>query len=719
MNKKRLSVVMAGAMLATSVAPVLAAETEVAFNNKATLRADILAKMATKKISNYAIFALTSNDFVGEKIQKEIQANIDGDTFSSAYGFKVTGKDGKVKVPTTYVASDVETKLADANLDAGDKVEVFERNTVSFKGQLLPGDEALEASSFSTEYVANDLKSADFDTSKTLKEISATDGFYNGGSRKNEFLIELNPVTTDGSVVTVKTTKDENVEAGTKYEFTLKEGSTKIDGRLPLDEKGNLLDVTNIKDVQNFKEFAPLTGWDKVDENVDKRVEKLVDTYTIGEEAADDTKETLKVSDLYDGVALTAKGTEILADYNNAKKAALDAGVAEGDLASKAAVRITKDDSAADSGIYRLKVTYYRNANTNTGEEKVITVVSNSESERDALFNLLTADSFKVGIVAGQNRYETAVNVAKQQSLAVAKNGSIVLVNGESLVDGLSAAPLAAEKNAPLLLAGTDKLPTATKEYIESKVYELSASDKKTVTVYLVGGKSVLSNSLVNEIEDMGLKVERVGGANREATSVAVANKLTTKTEAFVVGGNGEADAMSISSVAAKKKAPIIVSKVGGLSTDAVEFLRKESNNITIIGGESVVSKEEEDKINENIPGVKATRIAGKNRIETNNAIIKNYYKAGALEKAQGVVVVKDGIARDKDLVDALSAANYAAANDAAIVLATSKITDSQKSALLEVKNTAGNFDLLAQVGMGAERTVLDSLAKLLGISNF
>ena len=53
---------------------------------------------------------------------------------------------------------------------------------------------------------------------------------------------------------------------------------------------------------------------------------------------------------------------------------------------------------------------------------------------------------FPVQKLAGDNRYETAVKVAKENAdiNTVSQNGNIVLVNGNALVDGL------AGKNTPL-----------------------------------------------------------------------------------------------------------------------------------------------------------------------------------------------------------------------------------------------------------------------------
>ncbi|WP_270839112.1 cell wall-binding repeat-containing protein [Peptacetobacter hiranonis] len=723
MNKKRLSVVMAGAMLATSVAPVLAAETtgtEIAYDQLATFKSDILAKLAEKKISNYAIFAEANNVFVSEEIQKEIAGNATGE-FSSAFGVKITGKDGRVKTDTTYKSAEVKTALAD--LKAGDKVEVYERETTEFKGQLLPGKGIEKSKLVESTYVASDFASGASGQDATTAQIKPA----------NSAIVTSAPTyDTVNNVVTVTTQKHLNPTGTETKTFDFTVGSTRIDGRLPLDAKGNLLDFTKVSDVEAFEKFdSYYTGWEACEEAKDKGA-KVVETYTLGEEKPDETKETLNVDDLYDGLALTARGTEIFADLRNSEKAAVKEGLAE----NAGMVRIGTVSTTATNGIYDFTVTYYKNAEKNI-VEKTITVVSDDSDAINGLQKLLSSNSFKVGVVAGQNRYETAVNVSKQIGInkfadGKAKNdNNIVLVNGESLVDGLAAAPLASTKgcyddsddsvkiSSPLLLTQSDKLPTETKEYIESLIKDLSSADKKNVVVHLVGGSSVLETSLVNELKEMGLTVERHGGDNREETSVAVAkviNPSKTIQRAFVVGANGEADAMSISAVASRTSAitPIIVAKAGGISDAGLDYLEeKEVNDLTIVGGTSVVSETEEAKINKALVTAKAMRIAGKNRIETNNAIIKEYYKGNAA----GVVVVKDGISRKSDLIDALSAANYAAKNTAPIVLATTEVTDAQKNTLLAAKGST-TVTKLAQVGIGAEKTVLETLASLLGVKN-
>ena len=338
---------------------------------------------------------------------------------------------------------------------------------------------------------------------------------------------------------------------------------------------------------------------------------------------------------------------------------------------------------------------------------------------------MLTKKSYTVGIVAGQNRYETAVNVAKEagvkklvSSKKLANKGevaNVVLVNGASLVDGLAAAPLSNVKGysdvaAPLLLTKADSLPKETKDFLNELAEDTAKTDLKEVTINLVGGNSVLSDSLVKELKDMGFSVARFGGDDREETSIKVAKEVGS-TSAFVVGANGEADAMSISAEAFTSKTPIIVSSVHGLTADGLEFLGSQSGNATIIGGEKAITEEEEEKIKEAkedvAGGVK--RIAGANRSETNAKILKEFNS----KLANGTVtLVKDGSNKKDELVDALSAANLGGP----IVLANSKLSDEQMKVLLNGK-PATNARLL-QVGLGLDNSIIKSLSKSLEIVN-
>jgi len=125
---------------------------------------------------------------------------------------------------------------------------------------------------------------------------------------------------------------------------------------------------------------------------------------------------------------------------------------------------------------------------------------------------------------------------------------------------------------------------------------------------------------------EKGIKVDRIHGQNRYETSLNVAKQLNSNSEfAFVVGGNGEVDAMSISAKASELKAPIVVVEKNKLSEEAKDLLK--NKEIYIIGGDSCVSEEvklELDKLDKNNS---SERIAGINRKETNAMVIKEFYK--------------------------------------------------------------------------------------------
>lgn len=319
-------------------------------------------------------------------------------------------------------------------------------------------------------------------------------------------------------------------------------------------------------------------------------------------------------------------------------------------------------------------------------------------------------------VLAGDDRYETAVEVANKTANTkdVAGNGNLVLVNGNALVDGLAASPLASilgktsnVEVAPILLTKTDSLPESTKDYIKEVVSKKSTGKVK---VYIVGGNAVVSEKVEKELKELGVDVVRSGGSNREETSIKVAELISENKKpynTFVVGANGEADAMSIAPVAADREEPIIVSKNGGLSKAGVQKIVDLKANATIVGGTEVVSEATEKALKD--AKISTSRVAGSNRQKTNAAIIDRYAKNG-LNK---IIVSKDGSAKKDELVDALTSTSLAVKEDAPIVLATDKISDEQINAL---KNKADKGVFIYQIGYGVSNNVLETLAAKIGL---
>ncbi|MCI9977278.1 S-layer protein SlpA [Clostridioides difficile] len=398
---------------------------------------------------------------------------------------------------------------------------------------------------------------------------------------------------------------------------------------------------------------------------------------------------------------------------------------------------------------------YNKNETTENGKPAsgntpvILTLKSTSKSNlKTAVEELqkLNASYSNSTNLAGDDRIETAIEISKEyynnygdERDVQSDVNNIVLVGANALVDGLVAAPLAAEKDAPLLLTSKDKLDSSVKSEIK-RVLDLKTSTAVTgKKVYIAGGVNSVSKEVVTELESMGLKVERFSGDDRYATSLAIADEIGLDNDkAYVVGGTGLADAMSIASVASTKMdsngvvssanghaTPIVVvdGKAKKLSDEADSFLG--SANVDIIGGFASVSEDMEESISD-ATGKSVTRVKGDDRQDTNSEVIKEYYgtsseiaKASKTENTlseNGIVnffVAKDGSTKEDQLVDALAAGAVAGYKLAPVILATDSLSSDQSVAISKVVSNEGTKDL-TQVGKGIATSVVNKIKDLL-----
>lgn len=319
-----------------------------------------------------------------------------------------------------------------------------------------------------------------------------------------------------------------------------------------------------------------------------------------------------------------------------------------------------------------------------------------------------TADyTDKIATAAGEDRYETAAELSRKQftkaNFANTVEKAIVLVTGEQdkLVDGLTATPLAASLNidstskkaigAPVLLTGNTKLSQSVVDEID----RLGAQK-----VYIVGG--AISESVEKELENRyGMKVDRVSGDDRYDTALEVADEIYAQrtdnatneafdkfNEVFVVGGKSEADALSAGSIAAKLKAPILLTSEAKLNKDVKYYLEGNKVNSNkaanagskayVVGG-SLSNSAYNDMLDVQGKG-DIERLSGDTRQDTNAAVIEKFFTT---DKVDQVVVAKSD---NKGMVDALGAGLYAGLNNAPVVLATNSLTEDQEDALDNVK---------------------------------
>ena len=285
--------------------------------------------------------------------------------------------------------------------------------------------------------------------------------------------------------------------------------------------------------------------------------------------------------------------------------------------------------------------------------------------------------------VAGEDRYETAVEIAKQQYKDGLK-GTVILATGQNFADALTANGLTNAYQAPILLTKTNSLPESVLSYLKAEI-----KDGNLKNVLVLGKEGAVSSAITGKLRnELRLNVSRVGGENRYETSVMVAelikainggkadgaipfagevkaadpqrNNRDHGNQYFLANGLKFADALIASVPSARYGYPILL-------TDGSNMLRPETkaffdatfkagkiDKVLAIGGDAVIT----NSALAQIPGSITHRLYGKDRYETNMAA-NEYFK-----NATKVYVVTG-----MDYADALVAGHLAAENEAAILM--------------------------------------------------
>lgn len=127
----------------------------------------------------------------------------------------------------------------------------------------------------------------------------------------------------------------------------------------------------------------------------------------------------------------------------------------------------------------------------------------------EAVVDQLKLEGIAATRIAGENRYETATEIAK--IVANEKTSEAFIVSGEGFPDALSISSFASRFESPVLFTKSNFLPDDTKAYLNE------LSPKKA---YVIGGETVIGKKVVSEIPSLDL--ERIGGEDRFDTNFKV-----------------------------------------------------------------------------------------------------------------------------------------------------------------------------------------------------
>ena len=234
------------------------------------------------------------------------------------------------------------------------------------------------------------------------------------------------------------------------------------------------------------------------------------------------------------------------------------------------------------------------------GTNKGIYVVGGESAVSAKVVTTLTGLGYVVTRISGSNRYATAAAVAaKITSLATvgSMNGLVtcVLASGQGYADALSAGPLAHSSIFPILLTEPNTLTAATSAAI-------TATGCKQMMI--VGGESTISAAVATAADALaGVSVIRLSGADRYATSVAIANKAweatTTgglgwaKVEVALARGDSFADGLAASQLAKGTNRPLLLVQADMIPAGVSAALTAKGgtlNKIHIVGGLTAIT---------------------------------------------------------------------------------------------------------------------------------
>ena len=288
--------------------------------------------------------------------------------------------------------------------------------------------------------------------------------------------------------------------------------------------------------------------------------------------------------------------------------------------------------------------------------------------------------------VAGADRAETSVELAER--LAPDGADEVVLAAGDAPAEASVAGPLAAAREAPMLLTGRAELHERVAE-------ALADLDPDRVT--LVGGDELLGSAVRDEVADLlpQADTQRLGTNDPFATAAQIAEEVWAETDAeddaetgarralLAVGEHDDPDRAWPDALAAGWRGaltgePVLLVEHEAALPEATAEALADVREATIVGGTAAVSDAIADQAAEALGDADALdRRAGVDRYATGLALADD--------------VLADGLA-DQDRPWATTGRNYADALGAAPTVA-----DEQGLLLLVDGDAAGSDDAVAE----------------------
>ena len=229
-----------------------------------------------------------------------------------------------------------------------------------------------------------------------------------------------------------------------------------------------------------------------------------------------------------------------------------------------------------------------------------VTLLGGTSAISTGVENDLKARGYTVDRVAGIDRYDTALQVAKAAN-AVTPTGKVngettaFLATGQGFADALAAGPASYEHHLPILLTTSGTLSPSARQGIE---------DLDIQKVVILGGSAAVSSAVETQVKAItGVStVERLGGVDRTATATKVAqwaidNLGFTNTHVNLARGDSFADALAGGPHGGREKAATLLANsptaLDATSNANTTFLSDHASTLEsghIFGGTAAIS---------------------------------------------------------------------------------------------------------------------------------
>ncbi|MBS3974205.1 MAG: cell wall-binding repeat-containing protein [Actinobacteria bacterium] len=258
--------------------------------------------------------------------------------------------------------------------------------------------------------------------------------------------------------------------------------------------------------------------------------------------------------------------------------------------------------------------------------------------------------------LGGSDRYETAALISKHNFESA---DTVIIATGTDFADALAASGLAGCVEGPVLLTRPNNLPgVASSELLRLRVRN----------AIIVGGEGAVHHRVRQQLEGLGLNVERIGGVDRYETATRIAARAMQFGQhggrVFVARGDIFADAVALGPLAYAGKAPVILVRPTEVPLIVGSFLRHGTFSSGLVaGGQAAVSPAVFRELGVRIPGL--ARAGGDNRYSTAVAVAG----WGVTNGLSSYSVV--GVATGQDFADALTGGMAIGASRGVIFLTT------------------------------------------------